>query len=74
MRKSVNARTYTRKGGWCGINVLRNSGIEGRGRIVEISAPKKDQRGERERENRDAVKGKVWMDETNGVGIVHQVG
>lgn len=61
---------FREKGGWCGINAtrLRNSGIEGGERIVEISAPKKDQRGGRERENRDAVKGKVWMDETNGSG------
>lgn len=73
MRKSVNARTYTRKGGWCGINVLRNSGVEGTNRR-NLCTQKRSKGRERERENRDAVKGKVWMDETNGVGIVHQVG
>lgn len=61
---------FREKGGWCGINAtrLRNSGIEGGNESSKSLHPKKIKGRERERENRDAVKGKVWMDETNGSG------
>lgn len=61
---------FREKGGWCGINAtrLRNSGIEGGANRRNLCTQKRSKGRERERENRDAVKGKVWMDETNGSG------